>query len=287
MLARLVFLIIISVTLMFVDRRFDSLVQARTFLSQFFLPMEFAVGIPSRVVNIGYEAARNRASVVAENEALKAANLRFQAQLQRLKVIESENARLRQLLGSSERLGQNVLISELLSVSLDPFQQKLRIDKGLRHGAFVGQAVIDARGVMGQVTEAAKQSATVLLLSDPNHIIPVEVVRNGLRTVAAGTGKPNRLQLRFLPNRADIHVGDDLVSSGLGGVYPPDYPVAKVIQVRSIPGEAFLEVFAEPTALLDRAREVLLVWEGGQATPSSIAPPTSSALGTEKESPHP
>lgn len=178
-----------------------------------------------------------------------------------------------------------MLIAELVAVEQDPFRQQVLINKGKTSGLFVGQPVVDANAVVGQVTHINPFSASVLLITDAAHALPVQVHRNGLRTIALGTGLINRLELPHLPNNADIKVGDLLTTSGMGGSFPPGYPVAEVIDVRREPGQPFASVIAQTTAHLDRIREVLLVWtldpdivadsmpiEEDEAQPASTAP---------------
>ena len=168
--------------------------------------------------------------------------------------------RLRDLVSSSFKIGDRVLIAELESVDLDPYRQQVMINKGSSSGVFVGQPALDANAVMGQVIRVTPGTATVLMITDAEHALPVQVNRNGLRTIAEGTGFIDRLQLRHLPNNADIREGDLLVTSGLGGHFPPGYPVARVSEVRHEPGKPFATVIATPSAHLERTREVLLVW---------------------------
>ncbi|MCU7855476.1 MAG: rod shape-determining protein MreC, partial [Candidatus Thiodiazotropha sp. (ex Lucinoma borealis)] len=187
-------------------------------------------------------------------------NLQLRARLQKFEALEAENMRLRGLLDSSFKVGDRVLIAELIAVEQDPFRQQVLISKGETSGLFEGQPVLDANAVVGQVTHINPFSASVLLITDAAHALPVQVNRNGLRTIALGTGLINRLELPHLPNNADIKVGDLLITSGLGGGFPPGYPVAEVIEVRREPGQPFASVIAQTTAHLDRIREVLLVW---------------------------
>lgn len=135
---------------------------------------------------------------------------------------------------------------------------------------------------MGQVTEVASQRATVLLITDARHALPVQVLRNGLRTIAVGTGRIDRLDLPYLPNNADIRKGDLLVTSGLGGKFPPGYPVARVAEVKPAPGKPFAHVTATPLARLDRSREVLLVWEM-KPTPATPSEPTEERGASDPE----
>jgi rod shape-determining protein MreC len=151
-------------------------------------------------------------------------------------------------------------VAEILGVDLNPYRQQVVIDKGSTSGVYVGQPVLDANAVMGQVVRVDPLTATVLLITDEDHSLPVRVSRNGLRALASGTGVIDRLELPHLTNNADVQVGDQLFTSGLGGRFPAGYPVARVVEVRIEPGKPFATVIAEPNAGLDRAREVLLVW---------------------------
>jgi rod shape-determining protein MreC len=180
--------------------------------------------------------------------------------LLRYESLEQENQRLRAVRESSPRAVQSSLVAEILRVDLDPFRQRVLVNKGTRAEVFRGQAVIDAAGIYGQVTRAGPFSAEIILITDPEHAIPVQVNRTGARSIALGTGRAGLLSLPYLPQNADVIVGDLLVSSGLGGVYPPGYPVARVTAVVRDPGQPLLAVEAEPLAGLDRDPEVLLVW---------------------------
>jgi len=166
-----------------------------------------------------------------------------------------------------------------MSVSANPFRHVLVIDKGTNDGVFSGQAIVDADGVVGQVIEAGVLSSECLLISDPGHDLPVEVNRNGLRTIARGTGEYNRLDLPFLPNNADIEPGDLLVTSGLGGAFPAGYPVAVVESVTRIPQEPFASVSAIPSAALNQVREIMLIWSAEQtlSVPADPAPAETNA----------
>jgi rod shape-determining protein MreC len=164
------------------------------------------------------------------------------------------------MLEATPRGSDRIRVSEILSVSANPFRHVIVVDKGLRDGVFDGQAMVDASGVVGQVIEAGLLSSQGILISDPDHALPVEVNRNGLRTIAVGSGKFTQLDLPFLPNNSDIQVGDLLVTSGLGGAFPAGYPVAIVESVERIPQEPFASVSATPSAALNQVREVMLIW---------------------------
>ena len=187
----------------------------------------------------------------------------YQARLQRLDALEVENIRLRSLLDSSYELERPVVIAELTAVDLDPFNHLIQINKGLRDSITAGQPVIDANGVIGQVETVSPFTATVRLISDPSHGIPVQVNRNGLRSVAFGTGRTDTLTITSLPNNAGIEVGDLLVTSGLGGRFPAGYPVGEVRSVTIDEGKAFSAIDVEPLGALGRVEEVLLIEGGG------------------------
>ena len=152
------------------------------------------------------------------------------------------------------------LVAEIVRVDLDPFRQRVLVNKGSLDGVFRGQAALDANGIFGQVTRVGPLSAEVILISDPEHAIPVQVNRTGARTIALGTGRSGQLSLPYLPQNTDVVVGDLLVSSGLGGVYPPGYPVGRITGVARDPSQPLLAVAAEPLAALDRDPEILLAW---------------------------
>jgi rod shape-determining protein MreC len=208
-----------------------------------------------------------REVLVAENESLKRDRLNSEFRLQRLAALEMENARLRELLDSQARVGSRALIAEILAADLDPYRQRFDLNRGLVDGVYVGQALIDAQGVVGQVVRVGPLTAEAVLITDADHALPVSVNRNGLRTIAVGTGDSGRLRLPYLTNNADVEVGDLLVSSGLGGVFPAGYPVGRIAEVRRRPDQAFSEVIAEPASALDRDREVLLVWNAADEVP--------------------
>jgi rod shape-determining protein MreC len=209
--------------------------------------------------------------LLAENEQLKRERLSTNFRLQRLDTLEAENRRLRELLESTEALGHRVLIAEVLAVDPNPYRKRFNLNRGLRDGVFVGQALLDADGVVGQVAQVGPFTSEAVLITDPDHTLPVSVNRNGIRTVAVGTGESNRLRLRALTNSSDVVAGDLLISSGLGGVFPSGYPVARIVEVQIRPGQSFAEVIAEPVSKLDRDQEVLLVWTDDNQPPAETA----------------
>lgn len=196
----------------------------------------------------------------AENARLERELLVYRGQLQRMAAISAENARLRALLGAAELVRDEVRVAELVGVSPDPTRHLVVLDRGARDGVYVGQPVLDGQGLMGQVIEVNESRAHALLITDPSHAVPVQVLRNGLRAIAEGTGDYRRLVLRHISPTADLAVGDRLVTSGLGGRFPPGYPVGIVTEIRRDPGEPFLRVTVEPAADVEHSRHLLLVF---------------------------
>jgi rod shape-determining protein MreC len=248
-------------------------------------PVQYLASLPVELGESASEAFASRSELEAERARLHTENLELRGRLQKFEALEAENMRLRGLLDSSFKVGDRVLIAELIAVEQDPFRQVVLIDKGRTSGLYEGQPVLDANAVVGQVTHINPITASVLLITDATHALPVQVNRNGLRTIALGTGLINQLELPHLPNNADIEVGDLLTTSGLGGRFPPGYPVAQVVEVRREPGRPFASVIAETTAHLDRLREVLLVWtlKPEPAQPETAEPPPEQAAATRTE----
>ena len=252
--------VILSLALAMVDHRYHHLESVRSALSVVLYPVIYLADLPISAARSLREVFASRQQLREHNQILNQENLRLRARLQQLEALEAENMRLRDLVGSSFKIGDRVLIAELLSVDLDPYRQQVLIDKGSLSGIFPGQPVLDAHAVMGQVTHVTPMTSTVLLITDASHALPVQVDRNGLRTIAFGTGRIHELELPHLPNNADIREGDQLVTSGLGDRFPPGYPVARVSRIEHRPGEPFASIVATPSAHLERSREVLLVW---------------------------
>jgi len=265
--ARFLLLAIVCVALMMLDRREQHLDRVRQALSVVVYPVRVLVDLPFRTWKSVRDSFAEREALIAENDQFKRERLETEFRLQRLDALEMENTRLRELLDSTARVGSRALVAEILAVDLDPYRQRFDLNRGLVDGVFVGQALIDAQGVVGQVVRVGPLTSEAVLITDADHAVPVSVNRNGLRTIAVGTGDSGRLRLPYLTNNADILVGDLLISSGLGGVFPAGHPVGRVLDVRLRPGQSFAEVIAEPASLLDRDREVLLVWNSPDEAP--------------------
>lgn len=263
------------------DSRSQTLAPVRDGLIWLMRPVLWVAGLPSAVAGTA-EHLQTRESLVEENAVLRENQLLLQSRLQKLEALEMENSRLRELLASSSQLEERVLIAEVLAASQDPYRQQIVLNRGARDGVYKGQALVDAQGVLGQVVSVNPASSVALLLTDPNHGIPVEINRTGLQTIALGRGDGQSLVLPYLPGTADVQVGDLLVSSALGGRFPAGYPVGQITELKHEAGEHFMEALARPAAQLNRGRQALLVWSESFEVPE---PPPLPAEATPEGTP--
>lgn len=281
-------LTVLSIALMVVDARFDALKPLRAQMGLLVAPLYSAAEMPVRAWQAVTELATSRAQLIADNERLRAEALLTQRKLQKLATLTEQNVRLRELLNSSSLVDERVLVSELIGVDPNPFTQRILLDKGEVDGVFLGQPVLDATGLMGQVVEVLPHSARVLLITDASHSLPVQINRNGLRALAAGTGRNEWLELRFVGDTADVREGDIVVSSGLGQRFPAGYPVGRVQSVIRHPAQSFAEVRVTPSAQLNRSRYLLLVFSPesgyGDVLPAlELLPEEASESGIDAE----
>ncbi|VVP76894.1 hypothetical protein PS910_01583 [Pseudomonas fluorescens] len=268
---------------MVVDARFAVLKPVRSQMGLVLMESYAVTDVPQRLWQGVASQFGSRTELAAENEKLKTEALLLQGRLQKLAALTEQNVRLRELLNSSALVNEKVEVAELIGVDPNPFTHRILINKGERDGVVLGQPVLDARGLMGQVVELMPYTARVLLLTDTTHSIPVQVNRNGLRAIASGTGNPERLELRHVADTADIKEGDLLVSSGLGQRFPAGYPVATVNEVIHDSGQPFAIVRAIPTAALNRSRYLLLVFSDSR-TPEQRA--ADAAIAQEEADRH-
>lgn len=257
--ARLMLYGLLAVVLMAMDHRGQYVPRVRSVLEYAVEPVYHLVQWPVRATRNLFEQFQSRRSLRYENEELHRQILQQQADLQRLDTLVEENRRLRALFEGAESLTYDYRFAELVRVDLDPFSHNVLIDRGSVDGVVTGQAVIDGAGVMGQVEDVHLHYATVRLISDPNHALPVQINRTGLRTVAFGSGETGVLKLPNVPRLADVRENDLVVTSGLGDRFPGGYPVARVTRIDREQGQTFITVEAQPLAALDRGREVLLI----------------------------
>jgi rod shape-determining protein MreC len=271
-------LAIVSSLLLTIDVNSRLLQPMRSVLATIVSPIYVIAESPYQVSREASATLSTREALMSENARLEQRNLELSTIAQQFVALREENARLRQLLGSRQRLGAEVLVAELVGVVPSPNTYQVEIDKGADDGVFVGQAVIDAEGLFGQVVEVAQFTSRVMLVIDAAHAVPVQVNRNDFRSIAAGTGRTDRLELEYVPVTADVRVGDLLVSSGLGGHFPRGYPVGEVTAVVVEPTMTYAQVSARPLAALDRSRHVLLVYDAKPEQPevAEPAPPEES-----------
>ncbi len=241
------------------DHRTHMLDGVRSTVSILLYPLQTIASTPTDVGNWLGEQFTSQQTLIDENQQLRSENLLLKAQLQKFASLQAENIRLRSLLKSSRKLRDQMLIAETIAVDLDPYKRQIVINKGQQSGIYAGQPILDAYGIMGQIINPGIASSSAILITDPSHAIPVQVNRNGLRTVLYGTGAANYLEILNLPNNADIEIGDLLITSGLGGRFPEGYPVATVVNIKRDPGQPFARIIAEASAHLEQSREVLLV----------------------------
>lgn len=226
-----------------------------------------AVDSPANAYHWVTDTFSSHAQLLADNSRLKNERLLLKAKLQKLEAIEQENVRLQSLLGSSFKLGEQFLAASIIRTNLNPLTHQVVIDKGSRFKLYKNQAALTADGVIGQVIDVNPLSASIILLSDPNHAIPIEISRTGLRTIAIGSGNNDSINLPYLPHNSDIRIDDLLITSGMGGLYPKGYPVAKVSELAPAPGQAFMIAKAKTIAKIENSHEVLLVWSQQQPIP--------------------
>lgn len=266
---RLIVYLMLAIVLMVADRHGHYLERLRGFGALAIEPLYRIAALPADAARTARLAIADRQALTEENARLKQALLLAQARLNRLGAVSEQNQRLQELLDVQHSLGMGVKLARLIDVDLDPFRHRVLLDAGTDDGISVGQAVLDAHGIMGQVVEVMPHTAKAMLVTDPKHAIPVRVERTGLRTIALGTGSVDRLELPNIPVSADIAPGDKLVTSGLGGTFPAGFPVGTVVSIANDETGMFAAAMVKPAALLDRSGEVLLL----HALTDPVGPP--------------
>jgi len=272
------FLAIVSITLMVLDHRGNYLETAKMWMGMATHPFYTVVQAPFDFWNWLTGSFADRSKLRAENERLTEELRVARIKALQFESLNEENRRLRAIRAASQGIADRTLIAEIIHVDVDPFRHRVRINKGAEDGVFKGQPVLDAFGIVGQVTRVDRYTAELILISDNEHATPVQVNRNGIRSIAVGTGDVNKLTLPFLTVEADVKPDDLLVSSGLDGIFPAGYPVARITKVERDPSQTFAVVEAKPMAQLDRAREVLLLWS---ETKREAAPETTPQTNPE------
>ena len=276
---RLIFFLMLGGVLMAADRRGHYLQQLRAITHLVVEPLYRVAALPADAARSVRQAIADREALRAENTELKQMLLITQARLNRMGAVSEQNLRLQSLLEVQRSLGLGVQLAQLIDVDLDPFRHRVVLNVGSSEGVKVGQAVLDATGVMGQVIEVLPHTSKVMLITDLQHAIPVTVERTGLRTIALGSGTVDKLDLPNIPVSADIRVGDKLITSGLGGTFPGGFPVGEIVKLETAKGGSFAVGTLKPAAALDRSGEVLLLRElaepvGPPAPAPAVGPPS-------------
>ena len=257
---RLFFAVILSASLMLADSRLDAFSNVRYLLNSMVAPIQYAANLPRTMFDGVYDRFSTRKGLIESNHNIKREVLRLKSELILLEQYQEENKRLRKLLGSPFIRDEKKVVTEVMAVDTSPSRHQVVIDKGQIDGVYEGQPVINEKGIVGQVTFVAAHNSRVLLLTDANNAIPVQVIRNDIRVIASGNGNIDEIQLEHIPTSTDIQEEDLLVTSGLGGVYPEGYPVAYVSAVDYDPKREFAVIKAEPVVEFDKLRYLLLVW---------------------------
>lgn len=267
--ARLLIYVLIGIAMMVADTRFKVLDNLRNNLSVLLYPVQKTAKAPLDLYDQVSGFFVNHAALQRENSFLRQRSLDYAAAVLRYRDLEQENNRMRALLGAHSRFALQTRLAEIISVPRDPYSRKIIVDQGSREKVQAGQPVMDEAGLLGQVTRAYPFTSEITLITDLDQLVPVQIQRNGLRAIAYGSGKEAMIEVRYLPQNADIRVGDMLTTSGIDGVYPAGMPVAKVTRIDRSPNHAFLRVQCTPMAAINRYRHVLI----GNARPSELARP--------------
>lgn len=264
---KVVFFSLIALVLLVVDSRLQSLAMVRQVVGTALYPLQMVALVPRNAL-VGVASYFSTLSAVErENKQLRMQQAANAQTLQRGQQLFTENAHLRRLLGATEQLPVKSLMSEILYDARDVFTRKIVLDRGAQNGVVIGQPVIDDTGVVGQITRVFPFTSEATLLTDKDQAIPVQVLRNGLRSVAYGRGQSGVLDLKFMAANADIQKGDKLVTSGIDGVYPAGLAVASVTQVESKSNDAFARIVCQPTAGVDRNKQLLILLAEPKAAP--------------------
>lgn len=275
---RLAFFVTLSVALLFADARFGAMELVRQVVGTALYPIQRIAGFPLEVSQAGLDYFTTLTTLQSQNENLIRQQLQDRQQLHQLETLRQENEKLRKLMNVGNTLTvKRSILSEIVSDARDPFSRKIILGKGLIHGVKEGMPVIDELGLLGQVTRAFPSRAEVSLITDKEQIIPVENLRNGVRSVAYGGSSGGLIELRFMANNSDIDNGDLLVTSGLDGVYPRGIPVARVLKVERNSRYSFASIFCEPIAGVDQHRFVLVLDTSRDATDSKPDLPPAAA----------
>nr|WP_024966627.1 rod shape-determining protein MreC [Pantoea sp. IMH] len=269
---RLFLAVIVAIGVIVADSRMGAFTKIRTYMDTAVSPFYFLANGPRQILDSVSETLASRQQLALENTALHRELMLKNSELLMLGQFKQENARLRELLGSPLRQDEQKMVTQVISTGTDPYTEQVVIDKGSLSGVYEGQPVISDKGVVGQVVAVGKITSRVMLICDSSHALPIQVLRNDIRVIAAGNGCTEDLQLEHLPGNTDIRPGDVLVTSGLGGRFPEGYPVGVVTSVKLDTQRAYTVIQARPTAGLQRLRYLLLLWGADRNGSMPMAP---------------
>ncbi|WP_072242051.1 rod shape-determining protein MreC [Marinomonas fungiae] len=256
---RVVVLVLLSAAMIVGDLQYKVFSPIRPYLSWLVTPIQVVVGAPQKMISWAEMHLDSREDLVYQNQSLSQELLMLRRQLQLFESLKAENVRLRELLDASQRVDEKVVMGEVIGFDQNAYSHKILIDKGFSSGAYVGQPVLDATGVLGQVVETSAYTSRVLLIADASHFVPVQLARTGFRSILRGTGDMKRMELMSVPHTADIKKGDILTTSGLANRFPVGYPVGVVRKVTHESGKPYADVEVVPLAQLGRSRHVMLI----------------------------
>lgn len=279
---RLFFAVIVAIGIIIADTKVLSFNLIRSYMDTAVSPFYFFANVPRQILDNISETFTSRQQLEQDNTALHRQLLLKESELLKLGQYKQENERLRELLGSPLRRSEYKMVTQVLSTGTDPYTDQMVIDKGNLNGVSEGQPVISDKGVVGQVIAVGKATSRVLLICDVSHALPIQVLRNDIRVIAAGNGCTEDLQLEHLPVNADIRLGDVLVTSGLGGRFPEGYPVAVVSSVKVDTQRAYTVIHARPTAGLQRLRYLLLLWNSDNQGGMPVGSPEIRRVANER-----
>jgi rod shape-determining protein MreC len=256
---RIILIFILSSGMMYLDFQGNYTDRLRSYLSVTLLPIQVAANAPKKIINNLKNKLNDRESILTENQLLKKENIQLYSKVQQTYKLEAENKRLFELLKAKPEDGKNFIFADIISVNQDRDKHQIIINKGSMDGIDLGAAIADSKGIIGHIFRDQVLASEVLLISDPEHGIPIEIARNGLRAIAIGIGSYDEIILNNLPNNSDIKINDVLITSGLGGRYPEGYPVAIISNIERVKGDSYLSIGAKPIANLKNINEVLVI----------------------------
>ena len=257
---RLALTLLLSVALILFDHKFDGFGTTRVYLNSLVSPLQYLANLPGQLLNASASRFVSHERLFNDNAKLTHDAMVMNGQLQRLTFLQQENDRLRSLLNSPVQDNTSKIVAELMAVDNNPYSHQIVINKGAINGVFEGQPVLDAKGIVGQIMQVSSTNSRVLLIADVTHAIPVRVARNNVRLIASGSGSLDELLIQHVAHSSDLKIGDILLSSGLGNIFPEGYPVATITSIIRDESRPFPQVRAKPIAQLDRLKYLLLLW---------------------------